>query len=320
MIGLVALLIFLSLGLIGYAVSASVREREEARQTQARRLSSMTGASLGTLDSPLLKDRRLSSIEVFNTLLKRMSFAEPVARMLRQARLERRAGEIFLYMALLACAGFLLTVFVGAGRFLGVLFGALAGAIPLMIVQRTRRKRAQLFSDQLPDALDLIRAALQAGHGFLSALNVVADEFPNPIAEEFRDVAEEMRLGLPMRDALYNLVSRIDDDNLPILVVGVLVAHEVGGNLAEVLENISHTIRERFKLKRETQVLTAQGRLSGRLLTALPFFVGIVMNVLNPAYFAPMLKSSTGIYMLGYAAFSIVLGHLIIRRLVDIKV
>src|ERR1043166_937167 len=102
MIYLVAVLIFLSLGLIGYAASASVRERDEARQAQARRLSTMTGTSTGTLDSPLLKDRRLSSIEIFNSLLKRVSFAEPVARMLRQARLERRAGEIFLYMALLA--------------------------------------------------------------------------------------------------------------------------------------------------------------------------------------------------------------------------
>src|SRR5215510_3212393 len=100
-----------------------------------------------------------------------------------------------------------------------------------MVVNRIRRKRAQLFSEQLPDALDLIRAALQAGHGFLSALYVVADEFPNPTAEELREVAEEMRLGLPMRDALLHLVERMPDENLPILVLGVVVTHEVGGNL-----------------------------------------------------------------------------------------
>ncbi len=227
---------------------------------------------------------------------------------------------MLLYIPLLFCVGVLGVVFLGGSRLIGLIVGAVAAMIPLIVVQRIRRKRARLFSEQLSDALDLIRAALQAGHGFLSALTVVADEFPDPIAQEFREVAEEIRLGLPMRDALYHLIERVDDPNLPILVVGILVTHEVGGNLAEVLNNISHTIRERFKLLRDTQVMTAQGRLSGRVLTALPFIVALVMLVLNPTYFAPMLQTSTGHYMLAYALLSIVVGHLVIRRLVTIKV
>jgi len=165
-----------------------------------------------------------------------------------------------------------------------------------------------------------LRAALQAGHSFVTALYVVADEFPDPIAEELRIVAEEMRLGMPTRDALYRLRNRVDDENLPILVVGLMVTQDIGGNLAEVLDNICHTIRERFKLLRDVQVMTAQGRLSGLVLTALPVLVAGLMFFLTPTYFRPMLESSKGLYMIGYALVSIVIGHLIIQRIVRIRV
>src|SRR5262249_11268966 len=158
----------------------------------------------------------------------------------------------------------------------------------------------RLFSEQLPDALDLTRAALQAGHSLLTALFVGADEFPDPVAEELRTVADEIRLGLPLRDALRHLGDRVDDPNVPILIAWVLVAQEVGGNLAEVLDNTSYTIRERFKLLRDVMVMTAQGRLSGMVLTALPILVGVFMYFLNPTYFQPMIETQAGWYMMGY--------------------
>src|SRR2546428_55677 len=201
-----------------------------------------------------------------------------------------------------------------------VMAGVFGGLLPLMIVLRLRSKRMGMFAEQLPDALDLIRAALQAGHGFLSALQVVADEFPNPIAGELTEVAEEIRLGLTVREALQHLVERMEDPNLPILVTGVVITQEVGGNLAEVLDNISHTIRERFKLLREVRVMTAQGRLSGMVLTALPFFVAVALILFNPEYFRPMMESKQGLYMTGYGLCSIVLGHILIQRIVRIKV
>ena len=131
-----------------------------------------------------------------------------------------------------------------------------------------------------------------------------------------------MRLGLPMREALVRLRDRVDDSNVPILVIGILVAQEIGGNMAEVLDNITYTIRERFKLLRDgdAQVMTAQGRFSGRILTALPFGVGLFMYFLNPKYFAPMTHTQTGWYMLGYALISVLLGHLVIQRIVRIRV
>jgi tight adherence protein B len=315
-----ALLIFLSFGLVGYALAAWLGERNEARRALARRLEAMAGPATGTPGASLLKDRRLSRIALLDMVLGHLKPVRPLARMIRQAGLKKRAGEVLLYVPLLACVTFLFNMLIGGSAIIGVVCAGVAGVLPLVVVQHLRRKRAFLFSSQLPDALDLMRAALQAGHGLRAALLVVADEFPDPMAEELREVSEEMRLGLTLREALYNLAERIDDPDLPILVVGLLVADDGGGNLVEVLDNISYTIRERFKLLREMRVLTAQGRLSGMVLTALPFIVGALMFAFNPVYFMPMLESRLGHYMIAYALASILVGHVLIRRLVQIKV
>ncbi|TMA36070.1 MAG: type II secretion system F family protein [Deltaproteobacteria bacterium] len=325
MLGLAALLVFASLALVGYAISGWAKGREESKQTLDRRLAVMTGAAVAdaptdSSQSSVLKDRRLSGIAFLNTVLRRMSRLNPLVRMIRQAGLKKRVGEILLYVPLLGVGGYVGVVSFGFPEAAGLGAGVVAGGLPLMIVRRMQRKRNSLFSEQLPDALDLIRAALQAGHSLSSALYVVADEFPDPIAPEFREVAEEMRLGLPMRDALYNLTERVDDSNLPILIIGILVTQEIGGNLAEVLNNISHTIRERFKLLRETKVMTAQGKMSGNLLSALPFCVAIGVFLMNPTYFSPMLHTTTGLYMLCYAVVSIVFGHVVISRITNIRV
>ena len=325
MLGLAALLLFASLALVGYAISGWAHGREESKRTLDRRLAVMTGAAVAdapvdSSQSSVLKDRRLSGIAILNTLLRRVSRLNPLVRMIRQAGLKKRVGEILLYVPLLGVGGYVGVVFFGGPAVAGLGAGVVAGGLPLMIVRRMQRKRNSLFSEKRPDAHDLIRATLQAGHSLSSALYVVADEFPDPIAPEFREVAEEMRLGLPMRDALYNLTDRVDDSNLPILIIGILVTQEIGGNLAEVLNNISHTIRERFKLLRETKVMTAQGKMSGNLLSALPFCVAIGVFVMNPLYFSPMLHTTTGLYMLGYAVVSIVLGHVTISRITNIRV
>jgi tight adherence protein B len=317
---LIALLVFATLALVGYAASGYVQEREEAKDALGRRLTTMTGTPVAAPSTSLMKDRRLSRIGVLNTVLQRLSVTKNLVRVIRQAGLNRRVGEVLLYIPLLASLVFLgLTLLLGEMTFAFV--GAvIAGLIPLMIVMRMRRKRMNMFAEQLPDALDLIRAALQAGHGLLSALQVVAEEFPDPIAAELTEVAEEIRLGLTVREALQHLVERMEDPNLPILTTGVVITQEVGGNLAEVLDNISYTIRERFKLLREVRVMTAQGRLSGLVLTGLPFLVSICLILFSPEYFRPMLETRTGWYMMGYAIVSILLGHIVIQRIVRIRV
>ena len=320
MLGIEALLLFVALVLGGYGLATRLGHRREARQALDDRLATMTGLPPAPPRPSLLRDQRLSSIRLLNALFGRVGGVRRFERLVRQAGSRKRVGEVLLYIPLLAGTGGLLTTLLGGRPVVAVGAAALGGAIPYVVLGRMRRKRALRFGEQLPEALDLIRAALQAGHGFVSALNVVADEFPDPIAQEFRDVAEEMRLGLPLRDALNRLAGRVDDPNLPILSTGVLIAHEIGGNLAEVLDNVAHTIRERARLLREVHVLTAQGRFSGRVLTCLPFFVAGCMLLFNRSYFNPMLESSTGHYLLGYALTSILCGHLVIQRLVRMRV
>ncbi len=317
---LIALLVFATLALLGFGFSGWAQEREEAKDVLGRRLTTMTGAPAATQSASLLKDRRLSRIWVFNTLLQRLQLTKNLVRVIAQAGLNKRVGEVILYIPLLASAAFLLVTLLLGKLMLALVAAVFAGLLPIMVVLRLRGKRLSLFGEQLPDALDLIRAALQAGHGFLSALQVVADEFPDPIAAELKEVAEEIRLGLTVREALQHLVERMEDPNLPILVTGVVITQEVGGNLAEVLDNISHTIRERFKLLREVRVMTAQGRLSGMVLTGLPFLVATCLILFNREYFRPMVEQRAGWWMMGYALCSILFGHIVIQRIVRIKV
>jgi len=315
-----ALLIFGSLVLAGYAVANLMGARQEAKRALDRRLAAMAGLSDGGLPGAVLKDRRLSSIGLVNRLLPRSGAVAPLVRMVSRAGLKKRVGEVLLYVPLAAAAGFLLVTLATGKALLAVMAGAVCAALPLLVVRRMARRRTLAFGEQLPDALDLVRAALQAGHGLMAALTVVAEEFPDPVAQEFRDVSEEVRLGRPLREALSNLAERTANPDVVLLEVGILTAQDIGGNLAEVIDKISYTIRERFKLQRDTQVLTAQGRMSGGVITALPLVVGVATSIFNPGFLNLMFETTAGHYMLAYAATSLLLGHLVIRRLVRIEV
>jgi len=317
---LISLLVFAALVLVGYALSALALTRQQDQQALTNRLTTMAGTTNAGVNGPLLKDTRLSQIPLLDAILGNTPFVAPLVQMIEQAGLRRRVGEVLLYVLLLFLIVMILVVLFGGKFLVGMIFGGIAAAIPLMVVSRMRTKRTQVFAEQLPDALDLIRAALQAGHGLVSACAVVGETFADPVAQGVRYLCEEVRLGLPLRDALMNLTRRVRDENLPILVIGILTSQEVGGNLAEVVDNIGHTIRERAKLQRDVSALTAQGRLSGGVLTALPILVGVAMFMFNPKYFMPIIETSSGHWMLGYVALSILLGHIMIRRIIRVPV
>ena len=320
MLAALSLLIFASLVLAGHALATMLGARQEAKQALERRLATTIGLSDAARRGGVLKDRRLSTIAVMNTFLSHLGIVTPMTRMVARAGLKKRVGEVVLYILFAAGAAILLVTLTTGKTAFGVAAGAIGAPVPLLVVRRKARRRAALFAEQLPDGLDLVRAALQAGHGLMAAMSVVADEFPDPIAQEFREVTEEVRLGLPLREALDNLSKRVDAPDIALLEIGILITQDVGGNLAEVFDNISHTIRERFKVQREMKALTAQGRMSGSVLTALPIIVAVGLSILNPGYFAAMLEPGKGRYMLAYAACSLLAGHFAIRRLVRVKV
>jgi tight adherence protein B len=319
MIVLAALLAFAAVVVGGGAASTWLAAAERRRTALGRRLAAIAGPALAA-EGPLLKEDRLAGMAFLGGRLGRLPLLGRLARMVRQAGLWGGAGRALLALPLLGVGGAFVLVATGRPGLGALAAGVVGVALPAGVVHRRRAWRARRFAEQLPDALDLVRAALQAGHGFLSACALVGEEFPEPIAREFRELTHEIRHGLPLREALLNLCERVDNPELPLLATGILIAQDTGGNLAEVLDNIAHTIRERFKLVRDVQVMTAQGRLSGLVLTVLPVGVGLLLAVTSPTYFLPMLGDPVGREALVYAALSLVCGHLVIRRLTRLEV
>jgi tight adherence protein B len=312
---LIALTLFGAIVLAGFSGFAFLQQSHEAEDALRQRLRRVTRKGERPVSVQLLRDERLSNIPILDAILVRTPLVLPLVRMIRQAGLRRRAGEVILYIPLLFMIGALLTVLLGFPLLVALPVGVAMGLVPVAIISRIRRKRLLLFRDQLPEALDLIRSALHAGHGLVASMSVASETLADPVASELRYVVEETRLGLPLRDALYHLSDRVGDPNVPLLIVGILVAQEVGGNLSEVIDNTAYTIRERAKLQREVRTLTAQSRYSALVLTLLPLLVGVTMWMFNPKYFDVMIKQQTGHYML-YAAVGLVLfGHLFIQRI-----
>ena len=202
---------------------------------------------------------------------------------------------------------------VAAGAFL------LAGITPYLYARWRRRKRIQKLEMQLPEAIDLIARAVRAGHPLSAGLGMAAEEAPEPLASEFRITFEEQKFGLPFEEALLGFGDRVEIVDARILITAILVQREVGGNLTEILETIAETMRDRFNLKRQVRVYTAQGRMSGYTLAALPILVGLVITVINPDYMTVLLHETVGRGMLVGAAALQLIGFIWIRNIVDVR-
>lgn len=202
----------------------------------------------------------------------------------------------------------------------GVGAAAFGATLPYVAVKRRKAKRLEAFEEHFPEAIDLLGRAIRAGHAFSTGLQMVAEESPGPISTEFRQVFEEQKFGLPLEDSMLALADRIDLMDMRMFVTAVLIQREVGGNLAEILDKIAHTIRERFTIHRQVRVYTAQGRFTGYLLAALPIIVGTLIYILNSEYMLILVREPEGRFMIALAAVLQITGYFIIRRIIDIKV
>jgi tight adherence protein B len=195
----------------------------------------------------------------------------------------------------------------------------LGGAAPCLYVRRKKAKRILRLESQLPDAIDLIARAVRAGHPLSEGLRMAAEEASEPLASEFRVTFEEQKFGLPFEEALLGLGDRVEVVDIRILITAILVQREVGGNLSEILEQIAETMRARFNLKRQVRVYTAQGRMSGYTLAALPILVGLVVTLINPDYMQTLYREDLGRALLIGAATLQGIGFLWIRQIVDVR-
>jgi tight adherence protein B len=198
--------------------------------------------------------------------------------------------------------------------------GALGFAMPFIFLRVKRTRRLRAFEEAFPEALDLISRALKAGHAFATGLKMVADEMPEPVGPEFRKTFDEQNFGLPLKDALSNLTMRIPLLDVRFFSTAVLIQRETGGNLSEILENLAHVVRERFKILRQVRVYTAHGRMTGYVLLALPVFLMIALSFINPEHMQLLFREKIGHMLLGAAAVMQVVGYVWIKQVVKIEV
>jgi tight adherence protein B len=201
-----------------------------------------------------------------------------------------------------------------------ILATIIGSALPYAVIKRKRNKRMFTFEEMLPEAIDLLGRAIRAGHPLSAGLKMVAEETTEPIQGEFQRTHEENRFGLPFDDALLAMADRVNIVDVRILVTAILIQREVGGNLAEVLDNLANVIRVRFTIRRQLRVYTAQGRFSGYVLAILPIAVGGAIYSLNPSYIRLLFTDPTGKFMLLTAVIFQIIGFLWIRKIVDIEI
>ncbi|HEY0152568.1 MAG TPA: type II secretion system F family protein [Longimicrobium sp.] len=311
-----------ALGTAGLVLGAEWARARRHRNTvlrQLRQLADERGAVVSSSSAePLLRDALESS------WLKMLSARIPQLRgfgpLLQQAGLAWNEQRFLVSMGVGALFGGLIGWAIG-GAGVALMAGVAIGAfIPYGYVRRVRTRRLRSFEEQLPEAIDLLGRAIRSGHPLSAGLRMVAEESGQPVGGEFRRVFEEQKFGLPFEDSLTGLAARVPLVDVRILVTAVMIQRDVGGNLAEILDNLSHLIRSRFTIRRQLRTYTAQGRMSGYVLGILPIAVGFMIFALNPEYIMTLFKEPIGRAMMWSAAALQFLGFLWIRRIVDIEI
>jgi tight adherence protein B len=255
-----------------------------------------------------------------NAAITGLANSKDIALALRRAGLGWSPATLVLLVA--GSAGAFGTVVWLAGRiaWLALIAAALGSLVPVLYVKHRQKARLRAFESQFPEAIDLMSRAIRAGHPLSAGIRMVAEEAPEPTAGEFRQLFEEQRFGLPFEDALLGLADRNALVDVRILVTAVLIQREAGGNLAEILDKIAQTVRARFTIRRQLRVYTAQGRLSGYVLAALPIVVALAIFAIDRSYASMLVTEPLGRAMVIVAVVMQILGYLWIRRIIDIEI
>jgi tight adherence protein B len=274
----------------------------------------------GDQETDILRREMLSDVPVLNRILVAMPGVARLQLFLEQGAVKMQVASFLLIVMATALFTFLVAIVAYLAVGLAVAIAVLAGAVPFLAVSYKRHRRFSRFEEQFPEAMELLARAVRAGHAFTTAFSLIGEEMSDPVAEEFRMTYRQQGLGLPLRDALANMAVRVPLPDVRIFVSAIQIQRDSGGNLGEILDNLSTVVRERFKILREVQVLTAEGRMSMYVLISLPFGVAFLLYLANPTYMRPLFIDSMGQTALMIAAVNQLIGYLIIRKLVRIKV
>jgi tight adherence protein B len=321
-VGLIALLVFVVVALATFAVGSLFDQRSAQARLIRDRLATVQKAPEREPDEELalLRDEQLSEIPAFDTLLRRSARVSAMQEALLQAGMKLRAGN-FLVLCVLSGIAVAIAALVWSRNPAIAWAGLILGSfLPYAVVSYRRQKRFEKIEELFPEAIDTLARAVRAGHAFTTALEMISNETSEPLATEFRKLYEEQKFGMPVRDALMNLTERVPLVDIKFFVTAVMLQRETGGNLAEILDNLSYVIRERFKIQRQVRVHTAQGRLTMALLMAMPPAVVAILAVFSPEFVHPLFYDPIGHSLLVVSIALQTIGYFVIRKIIKIQV
>ena len=318
---LISTVVFLFFLFVTYALFLLASRGSDARQARLEKRVAEALQDFGPGDTPIQISREdsIGGYPAINRLLSSLDFTKTLDEMIRQADVQITVSRLLAFcflsgvMALVAAATVMNTL-------VAFILAVLAALLPVFHVSLTRKKRLRKINAQLPDTLDLLGRSLAVGHAFSEALYQVASEMPDPIATEFRIAFEEQKLGISTKAALDGLSDRVPLTDLRLCITAMHIQRETGGNLAEILEKVAQTIRERFKLMEDFRTMTTASRGSAWILCGLPFGIILLLTALNPDYMAVLLHDQRGHYILVAAGIFQALGMITIKKILDIKI
>jgi tight adherence protein B len=310
----VALLVF------GIWVFASTDSNQELVRKRMGAVHKAEKRGQVSLNLKLVRDEMMSSVPMFHRLLLQWSWSTKLQDYLVQAGVAMKPAKLILFSAVLGLGSYLVSGLFYRLIYISLPIGIAATFIPLAVVAWKRKRRLRKFEENFPEALDLLGRAVRAGHAFTTGLEMISSECAEPLAGEFRTAFEEQNFGLPMRDALLNLAERVPLIDVRFFVTALLIQKETGGNLAEILDGLARVIRDRFRLYREVQVRTAQGRLTAAILIALPIIMVIALGILNPTYMRVLFDDPKGPLIISTAGGMQIVGSAILWKIIHFEV
>ena len=306
--------------LMAYAIRVIQHpDRAEVRKRLRRSVIAESGGEGG--EGPdITKKTVLSDLPFLNRVLAAFPGVDRLDLLMRQADAKYTMGFFVLLSLVLGLTGYLFFLILTKNPFFPLVLGLAAMSLPLLTLRSKKKKRMAKFEKQLPEGLGLIARALRAGHAFTSGMKLASEEFGEPLGPEFEETLDEINFGISVPEALKNLGLRVDCPDLRFFVVSVILQRETGGNLAEIIENLAHLIRERFRFRGKVRTLTAEGRLTGKILVVIPVILFFAIHFLNPEYSGRLISDPVGRELLLVAFFLLIIGWLLIRRLVKLDV
>jgi tight adherence protein B len=292
-----------------------------ARRKMMTRLSALQEVSIRGEELPeVLRKELLSDMPFLNNILATAPGVRNLRLLLEQAAIQMQVGKFILVCLGVSALVLVITLIMSLPVYLMIAGAALGAAIPFIVATVMRQRRFDKFEEQFPEAMDLLGRAVRAGHAFTTGFELIGKELPDPLGHEFRIAFQQQSLGLPLKEALGNLAVRMPLPDVRIFVSSLQIQRESGGNLGEILDTMSHIVRERFKLRRQIRIYTAEGRLSMYFLTAIPIAAFLGLQIFQPEYLAPMLEDRRGHIGLAVAVILQVIGYLVINRIIKIKI